>query len=44
MKFIIKVKYIRHSNDAPAKEDIYSLEYSATDDSLDGFLDFEFTD
>ena len=44
MKFTIKVKYIRHSNDAPAKEDTYSLEYSATDDKLDGLLDFEFTD
>ena len=44
MKFTIKVKYIRHSNDAPAKEDTYSLEYSATDDRLDGLFDFEFTD
>lgn len=43
MKFAIKVKYIRHNNDAPAKEDTYSLEYSATDD-LDEFLNFEFTD
>ena len=44
MKFAIKVAYIRHSNDSPAKEDTYSLEYSATDDRLDEFLDFEFTD
>ena len=44
MKFAIKVKYIRHSNDAPAKEDTYSLEYSATDDRLDGLPDFEFVD
>ena len=44
MTFTIKVKYIRHSNDAPAKEDTYSLEYSATDDRLEGLLDFEFTD
>ena len=44
MKFTIKVKYIRHSNDAPAKEDTYSLEYSATDDRLEDLLDFKFTD
>ena len=44
MKFAIKVKYIRHSNDAPDKEDIYSLEYSATDDRFDGLLEFEFAD
>ena len=44
MKFTIKVKYIRHSNDAPDKEDTYSLEYSATDDRLEGLLDFEFID
>ena len=44
MKFTIRVKYIRHSDDVPAKEDIYSLEYSATDDRFDGLLDFEFTD
>ena len=44
MEFTIKVKYIRHSNDAPDKEDTYSLEYSATDDSFDGLLDFEFVD
>lgn len=44
MKFAIRVKYIRHINDAPAKEDTYSLEYSATDDRLDEFLNFEFTD
>ena len=44
MKFTIKIKYICHSNDASAKEDTYSLEYSATDDRLDGLLDFEFTD
>lgn len=44
MKFTIKVKYIRHSNDTPAKEDTYSLEYSATDDRLDELFDFEFTD
>ena len=43
-RFTIKVKYIRHSDDVPAKEDIYSLEYSATDDRFDGLLDFEFTD
>ena len=44
MTFTIKVKYIRHSNDAPAKEDTYSFEYSATDDRFEGLLDFEFTD
>ena len=44
MKFFIKVKYFRHSIEAPAKEDTYSFEYSATDDRLDGLLDFEFTD
>lgn len=44
MKFFIKVKYLRHSDDTPAKEDTYSFEYSATDDRLDGLLDFEFTD
>ena len=44
MKFTIKAKYIRHSNDAPDKEDIYSLEYSATDDRFDGLLEFEFAD
>lgn len=44
MKFAIKVKYLRHSDDVPAKEDTYSFEYSATDDRLDGLLDFEFTD
>lgn len=44
MTFTIKVKYICHSNDAPAKEDTYPLEYSATDDRLEGLLDFEFTD
>lgn len=44
MKFAIKVKYLRHSDDIPAKEDTYSLEYSATDDKLDGLLDFEFID
>lgn len=44
MKFAIRVKYIRHINDAPAKEDTYSLEYSATDDRFDEFLNFEFTD
>lgn len=44
MKFAIRVKYIRHINDAPDKEDTYSLEYSATDDRLDEFLNFEFTD
>ena len=40
MTFIIKMKYI----DAPAKEDTYSFEYSATDDRFDGLLNFEFTD
>ena len=44
MKFTIKAKYIRHSNDAPDKEDTCSLEYSATDDRLDEFFNFEFTD
>lgn len=44
MKFTINVKYIRHIDDASAKEDTYSLEYSATDDRLDGLLDFEFVD
>ena len=44
MKFAITVKYICHSNDAPDKEDTYSLKYSATDDRLDDILDFEFTD
>lgn len=44
MTFTIKVKYIRHSNDAQAKEDTYSLEYSATDDCFNGLLDFEFVD
>ena len=44
MKFFIKVKYLKHSDDIPAKEDTYSFEYSATDDRLDGLLDFEFTD
>ena len=44
MRFFIKVKYLRHSDDIPAKEDTYSFEYSATDDRLDGLLDFEFTD
>lgn len=44
MKFAIKVKYLRHSDDVPAKEDTYSFEYLATDDRLDGLLDFEFTD
>lgn len=44
MKFTIKVKYMRHSDDVPAKEDTYSFEYSATDDRFDGLLDFEFTD
>lgn len=44
MKFTIKVKYLRHSIDSPAKEDTYSFEYSATDDQLDGLLDFEFED
>lgn len=44
MRFTIKVKYLRHSDDTPAKEATYSLEYSATDDRLDGLLDFEFTD
>ena len=44
MKFTIKVKYLRHSDDVPAKEDTYSFEYSATDDRLDGLLDFEFAD
>lgn len=44
MKFTIKVKYLRHSIEAPAKEATYPLEYSATDDRFDGLLDFEFTD
>lgn len=44
MRFTIKVKYLRHSDDTPAKEATYPLEYSATDDRLDGLLDFEFTD
>lgn len=44
MKFTIKVKYLRHSDDTPAKEATYPLEYSATDDRFDGLLDFEFTD
>ena len=44
MRFFIKVKYLKHSDDIPAKEDTYSFEYSATDDRLDGLLDFEFTD
>lgn len=44
MRFSIKVKYLKHSDDIPAKEDTYSFEYSATDDRLDGLLDFEFTD
>ena len=44
MKFTIKVKYFSHSIEAPAKEATYPLEYSATDDRLDGLLDFEFTD
>ena len=44
MKFFIKVKYLKHSDDTPAKEATYPLEYSATDDRLDGLLDFEFTD
>lgn len=44
MKFAIKVKYLRHSDDVPAKEDTYSFEYSATDYRLDDLLDFEFTD
>lgn len=44
MKFTIKVKYLRHSDDVPAKEDTYSFEYSATDDRFDGLLDFEFAD
>lgn len=44
MKFFIKVKYLKHSDDISAKEDTYSFEYSATDDRLDGLLDFEFTD
>ena len=44
MKFAIKVKYICHSNNAPDNENTYSLEYLATDDRLDGLLDFEFAD
>lgn len=44
MKFAIKVKYIRHSKDAPDKEDIYSPEYLATDDRFDELFDFEFVD
>ena len=44
MKFAVKVKYIRHSNDASDKEDTYSLEYSAMDDRLDDLLYFEFVD
>ena len=44
MKFAIKVKYIRHSNDASDKEDTYSLEYLATDDNFNSLLYFEFTD
>ena len=44
MKFTIKVKFIRNSNDSSAKEDTYSFEYSATDDSLDELFDFEFVD
>ena len=44
MKFTIKVKYMRHSDDVPAKEYTYSFEYSAADDRFDGLLDFEFTD
>lgn len=44
MKFAIKVKYIYHRNDASDKEHTYSLEYLATDDRLDGLLDFEFVD
>ncbi len=44
MKFTIKVKYMRHSDDVPPKEDTYSFEYSATDDRFDGLLTFEFVD
>ena len=44
MRFTIKVKYLKHSDDIPAFEDTCSLEYSATDDRFDGLLDFEFTD
>ena len=44
MKFAIKVKYIRHKTNSQDEESTFTLEYSATDDELDGLLDFEFTD
>lgn len=45
MRFTIKVKYLKRSDDnTPAKEATCVLDYSATDDRLDGLLDFEFTD
>lgn len=44
MRFTIKVKYLKRSDDTPAKEATCLLDYSATDDRLDGLLDFEFTD